>query len=312
MVLQRRPRSLPSWHRLWLFAVQFTCHHLPFPVQVRLRMPRQHNSSSRPYLRRATHSPRGFCIVSPAVHLPAGKVLPVGTLETSGVVIHFILRALVILVLAFLIKTPCPAGSFKGVVLGHHGRRADLCTVAELADAEGAHLGTGVRIPGDLKGLRQITHGVAQDQALVGTFLRVLLIKEDAFLRRHPAQEIVIGFAVLDTKLTGRMRLAEQRTPLGHTVFLQDRSEDAFDVLILEDTEVLAQPCAPQRRAHLHAVQHLVFVVLPQFKPGHHTFHPALYVIALPYRQVGHFVQHLRKFKGKKLLTDQRKVEGKK
>ncbi|CTR38401.1 Uncharacterised protein [Escherichia coli] len=235
-----------------------------------------------------------------------------GTLETSGVVIHFILRALVILVLAFLIKTPCPAGSFKGVVLGHHGRRADLCTVAELADAEGAHLGTGVRIPGDLKGLRQITHGIAQDQALVGTFLRVLLIKEDAFLRRHPAQEIVIGFAVLDTKLTGRMRLAEQRTPLGHTVFLQDRSEDAFDVLILEDTEVLAQPCAPQRRAHLHAVQHLVFVVLPQFKPGHHTFHPALYVIALPYRQVGHFVQHLRKFKGKKLLTDQRKVEGKK
>ncbi|GCQ61391.1 hypothetical protein BvCmsHHP044_02737 [Escherichia coli] len=170
MVLQRRPRSLPSWHRLWLFAVQFTCHHLPFPVQVRLRMPRQHNSSSRPYLRRATHSPRGFCIVSPAVHLPAGKVLPVGTLETSGVVIHFILRALVILVLAFLIKTPCSAGSFKGVVLGHHGRRADLCAVAELADAEGAHLGTGVRIPGDLKGLRQITHGVAQDQALVGTF----------------------------------------------------------------------------------------------------------------------------------------------
>ncbi|CAM6767660.1 hypothetical protein ESCOCK399M_07205 [Escherichia coli] len=235
-----------------------------------------------------------------------------GTLETSGVVIHFILRALVVLVLAFLFKTSGPAGAFKGVVFGHYGRRTDLCAVAELADAEGAHLGTGVRIPGDLKGLRQITHGVAQDQALVGTFLRVLLIKEDAFLRRHPAQEIVIGFAVLDTKLTGRMRLAEQRTPLGHTVFLQDRSEDAFDVLILEDTEVLAQPCAPQRRAHLHAVQHLVFVVLPQFKPGHHTFHPALYVIALPYRQVGHFVQHLRKFKGKKLLTDQRKVEGKK
>ncbi|RDP38867.1 hypothetical protein C4A53_00503 [Escherichia coli] len=234
-----------------------------------------------------------------------------GTLETSGVVIHFILRALVILVLAFLIKTPWPAGSFKGVVLGHHGRRADLCAVAELADAEGAHLGTGVRIPGDLKGLRQITHGVAQDQALVGTFLRVLLIKEDAFLRRHPAQEIVIGFAVLDTKLTGRMRLAEQRTPLGHTVFLQDRSEDAFDVLILEDTEVLAQPCAPQRRAHLHAVQHLVFVVLPEFKPGHHAFHPALYFIALPYRQVGHFVQHLRKFKGEKLLADQGEIEGK-
>ncbi|CSF57444.1 Uncharacterised protein [Shigella sonnei] len=233
------------------------------------------------------------------------------TLETSGVVIHFILCALVILVLAFLIKTPCPAGSFKGVVFGHHGRRTDLCAVAELADAEGTYLGTGVRVPGDLKGLRQITHGVAQDQALVGTFLRVLLIKEDAFLRRHPAQEIVISFAVLDTKLTGRMRLAEQRTPLGHTVFLQDRREDAFDVLILEDTEVLAQPCAPQRWAYLHAVQHLVFVVLPQFKPGHHTFHPALYVIALPYRQVGHFVQYLRKFKGEKLLADQRELEGK-
>ncbi|CAM3250922.1 hypothetical protein BvCms5BK_02774 [Escherichia coli] len=274
-------------------------------------MPRQHNSPSRPYLRRTACSARHFCVVSPAVHLPAGKVLPVGALETSGVVIHFILRALVVLVLALLVKTPCPAGTFKGVVFCHHGRRTDLCAVAELADAEGAHLGTGVRIPGDLKGLRQITHGVAQDQALVGTFLRVLLIKEDAFLRRHPAQEIVIGFAVLDTKLTGRMRLAEQRTPLGHTVFFQDRREDAFDVLILEDTEVLAQPCAPQRWAHLHAVQHLVFVVLPQFKPGHHTFHPALYVIALPYRQVGHFVQYLLKFKGEKLLADQREIEGK-
>ena len=34
-----------------------------------------------------------------------------------------------------------------------------MCAVAKLADAEGAYLGTGVRIPGDLKGLRQITHG---------------------------------------------------------------------------------------------------------------------------------------------------------
>ncbi len=76
---------------------------------------------------------------------------PVGALETSGVVIHFILRALVVLVLALLVKTPCPAGTFKGVVFCHHGRRTDLCAVAELADAEGAHLGTGVRIPGDLK-----------------------------------------------------------------------------------------------------------------------------------------------------------------
>ncbi len=52
--------------------------------------------------------------------------------------------------------------------------------------------------------------------------------KEDAFLRRHPAQEIVISLTVLDTKLTGRMRLAEQRTPFGHPVFLQHRAEDAL------------------------------------------------------------------------------------
>ena len=64
------------------------------------------------------------------------------------------------------------------------------------------------------------------------------------------------------------MRLAEQRTPFGHPVFLQHRAEDAFDVLVLEDTEVLAQTGTPQRRVHLHAVQHLVFVVLPEFKPG--------------------------------------------
>ncbi len=49
----------------------------------------------------------------------------------------------------------------------------------------------------------------------------------------------------------------------------------------------------------------------PQFKPGHHTFHPALYVIALPYRQVGHFVEDLLEFKGEKLLADQREIEGK-
>lgn len=107
------------------------------------------------------------------------------------------------------------------------------------------------------------------------------------------------------------MRLAEQRTPFGHPVFLQHRAEDAFDVLVLEDTEVLAQTGTPQRRVHLHAVQHLVFVVLPEFKPGHHAFHPALYFIALLYRQVGHFVQHLRKFKGEKLLADQGEIEGK-
>ncbi|ESA70798.1 hypothetical protein HMPREF1592_05063, partial [Escherichia coli 907357] len=99
---------------------------------------------------------------------------------------------------------------------------------------EGAHLGTGVRVPWDFKRFGQMADCVAQHQALVGTFVSMLLIKEDAFLRRHPAQEIVISLTVLDTKLTGRMRLAEQRTPLGHTVFLQDRSEDAFDVLILE------------------------------------------------------------------------------
>ncbi len=55
---------------------------------------------------------------------------------------------------------------------------------------------------------------------------------------------------------------------------MQHRAEDAFDVLVLEDTEVLAQTGTPQRRVHLHAVQHLVFVVLPEFKPGHHAFHP--------------------------------------
>ena len=107
------------------------------------------------------------------------------------------------------------------------------------------------------------------------------------------------------------MRLAEQRTPLRDVIFLQYGAEDASDVLVLEDTEVLTQSCPPQRRAHLYAVQHLVFVVLPEFKPGHHAFHPALYVIALPYRQVGHFVQHLRKFKGEKLLADQGEIEGK-
>ncbi len=80
---------------------------------------------------------------------------------------------------------------------------------------------------------------------------------------------------------------------------------------VLEDTEVLAQTGTPQRRAYLHAVQHLVFVVLPQFKPGHHTFHPALYVIALPYRQVGHFVEDLLEFKGEKLLADQGRDRGK-
>ncbi len=136
--------------------------------------------------------------------------------------------------------------------------------------------------------------------------------KEDAFLRRHPAQKIVISLTVLDTKLTGRMRLAEQRTPFGHPVFLQHRAEDAFDVLVLEDTGSSGADRHATAAGAPSCCTASGFCRSPQFKPGHHTFHPALYVIALPYRQVGHFVQHLRKFKGKKLLTDQRKVEGKK
>ena len=49
-----------------------------------------------------------------------------------------------------------------------------------------------------------MAHRVAQHQALVGTFVRLLLIKEDAFLRRHPAQEIVIAFRRTGHKTHGK------------------------------------------------------------------------------------------------------------
>ncbi|CAI6168341.1 hypothetical protein DJICPGNB_05450 [Escherichia coli] len=63
----------------------------------------------------------------------------------------------------------------------------DLCAVEELADALGAYLGTVFGFQ-DLKDLADNAR-CRQDQALVGTFLRVLLIKEDAFLPPPSAQE---------------------------------------------------------------------------------------------------------------------------
>ncbi len=106
------------------------------------------------------------------------------------------------------------------------------------------------------------------------------------------------------------MRLAEQRTPVRHIVFLQYRPQDAFNVLILENTGVLAQPGTPQRRADFHAVQHLVSVVFPLLKPGHNTVHPALYLRALPDFKMGCIFQYLREVNAEKLLADQRNIEG--
>ena len=131
MVLQRRPRSPAVLGTACgcspCSSLATTCHSrfrfaCGCPVST-IRRP-GHISGER------LHSPRGFCIVSPAVHLPAGKVLPVGTLETSGVVIHFILCALVVPGAGLPVQNVRPSRAFKGVVFGHHGRRADLCAVA--------------------------------------------------------------------------------------------------------------------------------------------------------------------------------------
>ncbi len=139
MVLQRRPRSL----RLGTACGCSPCSSLAPPPAI----PGSRSPADAPSAQfvvpaispAATHSPRGFCIVSPAVHLPAGrKFCPWAPLENvRGSPYTSYLRALVVLVLAFLFKNVRPAGAFKGVVLlVCHGRRADLrCAVAELADA---------------------------------------------------------------------------------------------------------------------------------------------------------------------------------
>ncbi len=117
MVIQRGAGPPTSRYRLRLFAVQFARHHLPFPVKTRLRVLRQGEPPSRPYLRRTACPACHFRIIAPAVHLPAGKILAMCIFETPGVVIHFILRALVIHIFTVLVKAPRPAGTFKGVIL---------------------------------------------------------------------------------------------------------------------------------------------------------------------------------------------------
>ncbi len=78
-----------SRHRLRLLAVQFTCHHLPFRFRFACGCPVS-------AIRRPGHISANGLFRAPllrcfASHPSArGKVLPVGTLETSGVVIHFI------------------------------------------------------------------------------------------------------------------------------------------------------------------------------------------------------------------------------
>ncbi len=140
-------------------------------------------------------------------------------------------------------------------------------------------------------------------------FLRVLLIKEDAFLRRHPAQEIesVSPYWTQNSREgCGSLNSDSTRSPR----FLSGSSRVCFRCPILEDTEVLAQPCAPQRWAHLmlYSIWFLSFSPssnqVTTLSPGAVRHRPAI-----PSGRP--FCPHLRKFKGDKLLADQREIEGK-
>ncbi len=140
----------------------------------------------------------------------------------------------------------------------------------------------------------------------------MLLAKEDAFLRRHPAREIVISLTVLafQNSREGCGSLVSglhSVTPFSCNIV--PRMRDVL-VAILEDTEVLAQT-----GTHSGGCTFVLYSIwFLSFSPSSNqvtAFHRPLYFIALPYRQVGHFVQHLRKFKGRETLADQGEIEGK-
>ncbi len=83
MVLQRRPRSLPSWTACGCSP----CSSLATTCHSRFSSPADAPSAqfAVPAISPASaHSPRGFCVVSPAVHLPAGKFCPWALLKRPG------------------------------------------------------------------------------------------------------------------------------------------------------------------------------------------------------------------------------------
>ncbi len=184
-----------------------------------------------------------------------------------------------------------------------------MCAVAELADQR---VLTSVQVFG-FQGISKDSGDNARCRTGPGSgryFFARALIKEDAFLRRHPAQEIVISLPYWTQNSRegcGSLNSGLHSSPR----FPAISCRGCFRCPHSGNTEVLAQPCAPQRWAHLHAVS-IWFL----------SFSPSSNQVTTPFtRAVRHrpaipsgrpFCPAPAQFKGKKLLTDQRKVEGKK
>ncbi len=99
-----------------------------------------------------------------------------------------------------MLKAACPAGAFEGVVLADDGGGADLCAVAELADAACSPR-RSVRVRG-VSRLPAENVPCRTAQSSGRRWMRMFLVKKiPQLLRRHPRQKVVIRFAVLHAEL---------------------------------------------------------------------------------------------------------------
>ena len=83
----------------------------------------------------------------------------------------------------------------------------------------------------------------------------------DTFFRQQPEQKGVVTLAVLNAELAYRMFVTQQQAVFRHAVFRQQRSENGFNILILETAEILPVDAAPEGRTDFHLIGRFLAVV---------------------------------------------------
>ena len=102
-----------------------------------------------------------------------------------------------------------------------------------------------------------------------------------------------VGFPILDTILAPGVLPLQGEGVLLNARLLQQDGEDFLRLLGLEDTAVVAQPQAPERRLHRQLVAGTAKAALPLHKLADHTRHPPLQLAVEPHLQFAGLLQHL-------------------
>lgn len=115
--------------------------------------------------------------------------------------------------------------------------------------------------------------------------------EENAFFSPQPGEKAEVGFPILYAELPRRVRFIKGRHPSGDAVFSEQGGGNGLNILLLKDTEVLAQATAPERGRKGQGVIHLPVVVFPGFHARNDAVKVALRDITQPDGQGGVFFE---------------------